>query len=425
MHNDTVIFLGAGFSVDAKIPVQSQIWDLMLRKTTDGVNKSLFDDGSRKFLRAYIDVGLFLLKEFTKRDTSKVEQYLDRVNYIDQLDCILLNSNGEVQSLFDGLIEMLPLEEDSTRDFLHYLKDGFAHKKLFDLLEAQKDKDLIELKEVIRTTLLDEKLNIDLEDIFTLFDKCFREYENWHEITYNELDKLRHSILRLFTYYFGEKINSFRSKNIKAYDRFAAFCKTNNVNILTTNWDTVLEIVLQQNKIQYNTYFDKKSDTFLNVEKLHGSINWIKCNCCGEYEVIKDKQIATYLLSDDKPEVCSHCGIKANENQIILQPEIITPTMLKTLNSRLFREIWNDAAHMLEKASRIIFIGYSLPLADYEIRYLLRKNIKHSAKIEVVLAQTDQPKNKLEIWSKPESRYRSLFPVNEITFNYKGLRHYF
>lgn len=130
-------------------------------------------------------------------------------------------------------------------------------------------------------------------------------------------------------------------------------------------------------------------------------------------------------MSDDKLEVCSHCGVKANENQILLQPEIITPTMLKTLNSRLFREIWSEAAHMLENASRVIFIGYSLPLADYEIRYLLRKNIKKSAKIEVVLAKSDQPKNEMEIWSKPESRYRSLFPVNEITFNYNGLRHYF
>jgi hypothetical protein len=116
--------------------------------------------------------------------------------------------------------------------------------------------------------------------------------------------------------------------------------------------------------------------------------------------------------------------MKAESSQVLLQPDIITPSMLKSLDSKLFREIWSDAATKLDNADQIIFIGYSLPQADFEIRYLLRKHIKKTTKIDVVLAESDEPKSESDILSKPESRYRNLLPGNDISFYYNGFENY-
>jgi hypothetical protein len=39
----------------------------------------------------------------------------------------------------------------------------------------------------------------------------------------------------------------------------------------------------------------------------------------------------------------------------------------------MFHQSWNNAEHLLTNAKRWVFIGYSLPAADYEFKYLLKR----------------------------------------------------
>ena len=44
----------------------------------------------------------------------------------------------------------------------------------------------------------------------------------------------------------------------------------------------------------------------------------------------------------------------------------------------------------LMEAEKVVFVGYSFPVADFELRYLLKRGISPKAKIEVVLKNNDE-----------------------------------
>lgn len=135
------------------------------------------------------------------------------------------------------------------------------------------------------------------------------------------------------------------------------------------------------------------------------------------------------LFDDKKREVCSICGLHANDSSDSpLQPEIVTPSMVKALGSRLYQNLWGAAGSKIREATHIIFIGYSFPIADFEFRYLLQRNVPPNARIDVVLYKNDNPEQTdLENLRDllPEKRYRDAFPKNEMYFYYEGFGDYF
>lgn len=101
---------------------------------------------------------------------------------------------------------------------------------------------------------------------------------------------------------------------------------------------------------------------------------------------------------------------------------------MKLLNSQLYNNLWQNAAYELQQANKIIFCGYSLPLADYEFRYLLKQNIQSGTDIDVVLYHNDDPKRCRDdnmISFLPEKRYIDLFPNCRCSFYYEGFGEYF
>lgn len=111
-----------------------------------------------------------------------------------------------------------------------------------------------------------------------------------------------------------------------------------------------------------------------------------------------------------------------------LQSLIITPTYLKDFGNLHSRQIWQSAFYELFQAKEIIFIGYSFPEADFELRYLLKKAICPESKITVVLYPEDNPdryaprtQEKLNL---PEKRYIQFFGVPAVHFKYIGTERY-
>ncbi len=51
---------------------------------------------------------------------------------------------------------------------------------------------------------------------------------------------------------------------------------------------------------------------------------------------------------------------------------IRSPTLLKTYDNILLREVWRQAEDKVSKADEVVFIGYSLPDADVQLRCMLR-----------------------------------------------------
>lgn len=146
-----------------------------------------------------------------------------------------------------------------------------------------------------------------------------------------------------------------------------------------------------------------------------------------EFSIFEKNHAATSLFEDNRTEKCPVCGHEKTAHGASMQPELITPTMMKSLSNQLYTNLWSSAAQELRDATHIIFVGYSLPIADFEFRYMLQKNVTSSAKIDVILTPNSNPDlvaNNLKDLL-PSKRYLDAFPKNKVSFYYEGFGPYF
>jgi NAD-dependent SIR2 family protein deacetylase len=99
------------------------------------------------------------------------------------------------------------------------------------------------------------------------------------------------------------------------------------------------------------------------LAKLHGSLNWGLCPACGRI-VAGARQRRRSV-----PAVCTRCG---NDR---LRSLIISPTLVKSYESAHLQHVWDLALECIQRAERLIFVGYSLPPADIAIYQLIRRGL--------------------------------------------------
>ena len=83
MRSRIVLITGAGFSAPAKLPIQDKILDEMVTASISDFMSADSIRESRKFLTAYINIAIYLLKVYENVDTQKLEEKYDvlRHNY--------------------------------------------------------------------------------------------------------------------------------------------------------------------------------------------------------------------------------------------------------------------------------------------------------------------------------------------------------
>lgn len=422
-QTERVIITGAGFSAPAQLPIQNKIIDKMVEDPGYDFLSGKMPLESIKFLNAYINVGLFLLDNYGKDDYKHLENEYNRLqtttkirNDIQSYGVATFSKDNSVIKTIDEFILLLPSTDDEYSQ-------------------------IYTLKNKVRIAIEKENISINLEDIFTSFDKSFLSSEYVHSYTYSQMDVIRYSIMRLFSYYFSKGVIDHLFDQID-YENFIRFLQTRRskkpTTIITTNWDTLLEGYLERKKIGYNYGFqapytsEDSSNIYETNEilllKIHGSANWLKCLHCGAISVYKENDAASSLFKDGEYEQCAVCEARSNVGKPSLQPEIITPTMIKSLSNRLYSNLWGTASSEIRSATHITFLGYSLPIADFDFRYMLQRNVPQTAIIDVVLYKNSNPEQVENESLKnllPEKRYRDAFPKNKINFYYEGFGNFF
>jgi uncharacterized protein YbaR (Trm112 family) len=321
-------------------------------------------------------------------------------------------------------------------------------------------------------------LNVTMEDIFTLFDKVILGQEHFRTYTTEMIRKkheaLKKCIIFLLAYKstktFGiETTSSHKFAKLLFEDRIKSSYQEDILSIITMNWDSILEKEIYQLCKEYNihkpkikifpdlcfydycfndhenriisTHIKAKKHKNIKILKLHGSINWLACPNCKRIYVDYDDDIAIYELSTKCS--CPQCGKRFNNDEDIPQMNsmLITPTFLKDLNNLQLKNIWHNAFMDLSESSKVVFIGYSFPDADFEIKKKKKKAIHPNTMIEVVLHSSDDPltyksllenhkvpKNEINIvvdkLNLPERRYKSFFNKDNISISYFGLEGY-
>ena len=98
-----------------------------------------------------------------------------------------------------------------------------------------------------------------------------------------------------------------------------------------------------------------------------------------------------------------------------MRSALVIPTFLKDLTNFQIKLIWQNAGVEIMEARRLVFIGYSLPHADFEFRQLLSRMVHKDAKIEVVL-WGDSPR-----YDEECERYERFFSKHATSFGPKGV----
>jgi len=174
---------------------------------------------------------------------------------------------------------------------------------------------------------------------------------------------------------------------------------------LSMNWDTVIEKGLEDTQrissFDYDcdalsAHFEKQKKEIglvpiprhepVHILKPHGSINWMYCDACREvfwFPLDSPQRIAAQLFGNRDWEVvkeftgqsytfpvlnynCPTCSAQA------LGTRLATFSYRKALDFPMHEKTWQSAEKLLRAAKAWIFIGYSLPAADYEFKHLLK-----------------------------------------------------
>jgi hypothetical protein len=94
----------------------------------------------------------------------------------------------------------------------------------------------------------------------------------------------------------------------------------------------------------------------LAILKLHGSLNWLRCEQCGHVTVNVTKRIAP---------------LDNWEREGLLRSILVTPSVVRDVRDANLLGIWRAALEDLREADEWIFIGHSLPTEDIAIRSVL------------------------------------------------------
>lgn len=143
--------------------------------------------------------------------------------------------------------------------------------------------------------------------------------------------------------------------------------------------------------------------------KLHGSFNWLFCPRCDELDVTPAQKGAL--------QHGTRC-FRRGECTALYEPLIVPPTFFKSYQNRIVRETWQHAENAITNAEEVIFIGYSMPLDDYEIKSMLLRGIAKK-QIKPRITVIDKiPQNERENQEKQdcETNYRRVFG----TVNYRA-----
>lgn len=256
----------------------------------------------------------------------------------------------------------------------------------------------------------------NLEDFYTPIDKCILENSSFRGYSIEHIKEIRNILSTLIGIVIDYELSK-PSHNQAYLDKFVAeilehkrkLKTTDHVAIITTNWDILLDRRFYNGFLHTKYYgaldygtmvvgMDKEQGLIpplvaserglfrIKLFKIHGSLNWLKCPSCNRLFVNPESKIGiTEYKLNYKCRFCEKVYNLPDYSGIYLEPQIIYPTFIKDLSGTHFNQIWNNTASEISEASHIIFIGYSFPQADFEIRQLLARKTPDNCKITIVL----------------------------------------
>ena len=177
---------------------------------------------------------------------------------------------------------------------------------------------------------------------------------------------------------------------VKDFLKLGAHYLNKEVSIITTNYDLNIESAFYwmdtaaklpfeyQEHIDYQYVGSLYKEDGVPLFKLHGSVNWFEVDDKnGRYRV--DHKVVGLTRGGRLPYPF------VSDYQYEGVPVIIPPTFLKPDIEGSMQRVWEGAAHALSSAEMVVFVGYSFPPTDIEMRYFLARSLASNARLRKIL----------------------------------------
>lgn len=238
----------------------------------------------------------------------------------------------------------------------------------------------------------------------------------------NCVDTVIKIIQKIYTYTNPTDLKEYWPKynSFKEFWGDALNSKKYNISFITTNYDLNIECALYSSRERANINFSYEpannndnrkinmySTNGKSLYKLHGSVNWFIGN---DNKIKIEDEIVNIFHSNDNipskervlPSVCTR------DYSCPGLPFIIPPTYLKPDFKNPLDIIWSNAAHNLKESEILIFIGFSFPNTDTEMKYFFASSLTENANLRRILIIDPNAKEILDGKIK-KSNYGSHF----------------
>lgn len=346
---------------------------------------------------------------------------------------------------------MKPRAEVTAENIVFVLGAGFTKAFLPDaplLVDDYGGKSLREtfapfpaaltLLELERLREGDDRLNI--ERLMTRIDGGGMPYDS--DSSQDELRLLLAELKRRFV----DRINRAKASAPRSEDLrdFARYCVEHRVTIITFNHDDVLDeamwSVRRVHRIESASgpywhpdggygFFCRPSENcvgdrpvVMDLEsvlllKLHGSVNWRPRRGARRPYVVD----AIVHHEDWRPVEHEYLtNVAAIPLHLEPEPFIVPPVLIKTtlVEQPILRLVWSLARKALGDATRVIFVGYSMPRTDIAAAFLFTEALSNLAPRNIELVNlADSASEQATV----RAAYREVFPqLSDGQFDFRG-----
>jgi hypothetical protein len=246
----------------------------------------------------------------------------------------------------------------------------------------------------------------ELEDIFTLVDLSANTgHHLGPEYSAADLRVVRRAILVRMIRMLSQAYSRRQRKpdaNWRMLERLFKTFDPSTSAVLSMNWDTVFEQGVARaqgiRRVDYGCHASAQafgkgklrsrhlSGETLHILKPHGSVNWLYCDACRE----------TFWVAPSDTEKVAQTLFRKRDWDVVLRgtktsaPTVLSPTCphceaeslgtrfatfsyRKALDFPMHGASWRTAEQYLKKTVDWVFIGYSMPAADFEFKHLLKR----------------------------------------------------
>lgn len=245
----------------------------------------------------------------------------------------------------------------------------------------------------------------ELEDLFTLIDLSANTgHHLGRDYSASDLRVVRRAMLvrmiRMLAWEYKKGCDK-KGEAWEALETFFTHFDPVRSDVLSMNWDTVFEQGLSRtqsierfeygcgaspaNFVGERFMYRTLKGASATVLKPHGSVNWLYCDACREMFWTPPNQIERVARTLFRRRDWDAIGVDPASSPKVLEPacphcdastlgtRFATFSYRKALDFPMHLATWRSAEGLLKQSLNWVFIGYSMPSADFEFKHLLKR----------------------------------------------------